>query len=385
MLRTLAVWLALTAGVAVYVGSTVAQACSCSFAGPGRYYVGADGRLPSNSHGIPWAGPHPLSFSIGRSIADRVTVLRHVGGRTEAVWFQVRGYGLVDLIVHEWPGSGTYTVIVREYGDYAIPGDVERDRKGRRVKQALPYEHKITVTYANDPLPDLGGITVQLSPRTRQKVWHAEWRTPSCGVELEADTIDLSVVLPPALEPYRDYLVYTTRVDGIPGEHPHPGTGFPLKYEHRTSKCQDIPPGRTWTEKPGTDRLFSECGERPYGLTPGEHRLSVTIATPGGESSFTTPEITFEIGCDLPPKAAPEPEPAAAPAVEPAPVAPPCPPASPQEPPTTRAPRGCALADPSLAWLAPLLLLGRRRRSRWWRAARRRTWRLGSDSPQLSK
>lgn len=355
-MRPFGAWLVLGAGLCVYTDAAVARACSCDFSGPGKFYVGADGRLPRDAFGIPWQGLHPLSIpeQPPRPISDRVTLLRHESdGRKVAVPFDIRAKGPIDLIVPDsglWSG-GTYTVLVREYNMYDSPYDryVPRDRKGRRLKLTplpLPFTNEVTVTIHDEQL-DLRGATVELAPRARGTVSHAEWRTPSCGVQAEADIIDLSVVLPPALEPYREHLLYETRVDG-------------QVRRPQTSKCQYIPAGRSWTEKPGTDRMFSECGEQPFGLTPGEHRMSVTISTPGVGTSFSTPEMKFVIGCALPePVAEPAPAPEPAPSVMP--VAAPCPPAAMQGPPPASAPRGCSLVAPS--WAPLVLLLLRRRRS----------------------
>lgn len=357
-MRWFAPWLVLGVGAVVYVAPFDAYACSCAREGPGRYYVGPGNTLPRYARGIAWAGMHPLVDVPGLPVSDRVTLLRHDDGRMVPTAFRTHRHGAIDLIVPDapsWDGGDTYTVTVRDYSPFTDLSP-RRDRKGRRVKPALPYSNEITVRFSEVEL-DLRGAVVQLSPRARQKLEHAEWRTPGCGAELEADTIHLTVVLPPGLEPWRDYLRYDTWIDGAPYDHSHPLTSLALRYPHLTSKCQHVPPGRTWTESAGTDRLFSECGEQTYGLAPGEHRLIVMLTTPDGAASFTTPETSFRIGCDEP-----EPAPAAAPPPSSPPLEPEQPAGLAPGPPPAASPRGCtASGSPAPLALVLLLLLPRRR------------------------
>ncbi len=370
--------LVVSAGISVVAWPTPARACSCDFSGPGRFYFGVDGKLPRDALGIPWFGPNALrpSEDETRPISDRVTLLRHVDGREVAAPFTIVPRGRIDLIVPKGgmrPGD-TFTVTVREYGwdapSLRYRGPVRRGKATRREPPpALPYELTATVTVTATE-PALHGVTIELSRRRKRMVAHATFRPPACSGERESDTIDLTTVLPPALEPYRNYLLYETRVDDAP-------------RDDQRSHCVPRTPGRSWMEEPGTDLLFSECGEevdgllpplsgdylsipRP-GLRPQGHGVTVTISTPDGAHSFTTPPLRFEIGCATSPPPDPEPPATAVSSAPPAPATsppegpPPAPPAA-SSPPPTSAPRGCTLAAPAWTWLlAPLLLLLRRR------------------------
>ncbi len=373
-------WLVIGAASVTVAWPAPARACSCDFSGPGRFYFGVDGKLPRDAVGIPWFGPNTLRPSEyeTRPITDRVVLLRHVDGREVAAPFTIVPSGRIDLIVPKGglrPGD-TFTVTVREYGWDAphrrYRGPVRRGKaKPREPPPALPYELTTTVTVTADE-PALQGATIELSRRNQRMVQHARFLPASCWGEREADTIDLTTVLPPALEPYRDYLLYETRVDDTP-------------RDDQRSNCAPRMPGRSWMMEPGADLLFSECagevdgtlaslrGNYPRvareGLRPRGYGVTVTISTPDGAHSFTTPPLRFEIGCATSPPP-PDPEPpatpvpsASSPEVPPPEVPPVAPPGSPGPPPTS-APRGCTLAAPAWTWLlAPLLLLRRRGRS----------------------
>lgn len=347
-------WLVIAA-VVVALRPAPVRACSCSFGRPGDYYLGADGRLPRDAIGIPWHGKDRLLFleEPPRPLSTRVNLRRVVDGRSEVVPFSVVESGRIDVIV---PGGGlragdTYTVMVREYEDDS-PVNRASSKKywSKREKQmyAKPPElhdmHEVTVSVRDESL-DLRGAELRLGARTRQNVTLIDQRTAACGVDRLADTIDLTVALPPALEPYRDYFLYETRVDG-------------KVFAHREIKCSEIRPGRSWTVKPGTDRVFSECGEQVAGLAPGDHRVAVTISMADGARSFTTPEVDFLIGCMVPDP--PDPPPVAEPVVE-RPAEAGAPPAATQGPPPAVAPRGCAIGGSVWSWPLGLLVIRRRR------------------------
>lgn len=338
---------------AIVLHAAPVHACSCDFSGPGHYYLVAGGGLPHDARGIPWHGLHELRRPEDppRSITDRVTLTQEIDGKTITIPFTVtagRGDGdRIDILVPDEkfkPGS-KYTVTVREYGGHGRGLYDRRDRytgpkkRGKRVEYPpFPFLHENTATITIlDEVPDVRGASLKLSPRSRQEV--TSWGTNGgCMTRGEADIIDLNVELPPALEPYRDYLVYSTRVDG-------------QLFSHVAGNCDWYPDGRSWLAKPGVDRLFSDCGEKNRGLTPGEHRVAITLSTPDGLRSFTTPEVMFTIGCNLSPASA-----AVVEVVDPVQAGPE------PAPPPTPAPRGCSLGAPAWGW--PLVLLLRRRRGR---------------------
>jgi hypothetical protein len=347
-------WLTIAA-VVVALRPTPARACSCDFYRPGNYYVGADGRLPRDAPGIPWYGTDRLLFleDPPRPLSTRVSLRRTVDGRSEVVPFTVVERGRIDIIV---PDGGlragdAYTVMVREYWNDSPLRRSYRPKKywskwERRAYAKPPELHdmlEVAVTVRDEPA-ELRGAELQLSARAQKVVGFIDQRTAACGVDHLADTIDLTVMLPPALEPYREYFLYETRVDGE-------------VFAQRGSKCSVVPPGRSWTEKLGTDRVFSECGEQIAGLTPGEHRVAVTISTPDGARSFTTPEVEFLLGCGVPDPPDPPPvAPAEPPAERPAE-----PPPEVQGPPPAAPPRGCAIGGPAWGWPLASLLIRRRR------------------------
>lgn len=366
----------LSLALVVSIEPTQARACSCLFEGPGRFYLGVDGKLPRDALGIPWRGFNDLLQREvrPRPITDRVTLKKLVDGRAIAVGFTIQQRGPIDFIV---PDGGLragdrYSVAVREYGGWATPWrqrDEEefRRRFGPRRRPArseplpLAFELAADVVVTEDVLT-LAGVTLRLSPRGRQMVRHFLLPPSSCGGEAAADVITVSAVLPPELEPYRDYLLYETEVDGVP-------------RRDRTESCQVLLPGRTWAEEAGVDQMFSECAAPRVGLQPGLHAVSMKLSPPDAGRQFVTPSALFELDCADLPTSSPAPVTDASPPLPvPADASPPVATPSVVEPPVTDAaavqgpapvpaPRGCAtVGSPCTIALVPLLR--RRRRPR---------------------
>ena len=320
--------LRLTALAATLVAAApaVADACSCRTQERGRFFLGAGGLLPPDAVGIPWDGPDLAPLKAGD--LPRVTTFeRHDGAYRTPVRFTLKREGALEFIVPEGglrPGDRfTITVLA--------------DRAGSVSTTA-------TVTVGPAPIA-LDGATLVLSKRRRGTVaLRPEFSRGQCSDDVEADIVQATVALPPALEPYREYLLYTTLVDGQP---------------YRTapsSLCaQRGPPrGRSQRGGPGADVLFTTC-DGAAGLAPGVHTVAIQLATPDGRS-FSAPAQPFELDCATSPP--PEPPPPVRPP-EPAPT--PAPSSAPAGPPPVA--RGCTLAPPATSWPLVLLLLALRRRT----------------------
>ncbi|MCY1065450.1 hypothetical protein OV090_11790 [Nannocystis sp. RBIL2] len=353
---------AIVASVALAViGEGEARACSCRSwgFGPGRLYLGANGSLPPDARGFPWAGAERLADS-----PDRVSVVRVEGKRRVPMKHRIAaGEDGIEWIVlaRKFSPGQVYEVTVRE-GKLA-----DESRKGRSATQAEvpPAEATTTVTIAAAPLK-LVRASLQAGASAEQPLTIA---APGiCAETVTAAAVPLRVELPPGVEPLRDHLVFATRIDGQP-------------WTPRHNLCTVIDPGRTWSGQTGTDLLFTVCEPSPPpehraavplgGLTPGLHRVEIEVATPDRRQVVTTPTVDVMLSCSIAaatPAAGP---PARPPATEPPADAPPeaappeaAPPAAapPPEPPPV-ATRGCAVGEPGFAWV-----LGA---AWWWRRRRR--------------
>ncbi|MCY1058685.1 hypothetical protein [Nannocystis sp. SCPEA4] len=345
-----AAWMVIVASVALaLLGEREAQACSCAGTrlGTGRLYLGADGTLPPDGRGFAWTGAEPLAGS-----TDRVTVVRVEKQRKVPVKHTIAaGEGGIEWIVAAGkfkPGQ-VYEVTLREG-----PQATEK-RKVIKAANLPPSVTTTAITIAATPLK-LTQASLQAGAPAEQELSIA---APGiCAEGVGAAGASLRVELPPEVEPLRDYLVFATRVDGQP-------------WAPRHDNCEQIDPGRAWTEGAGTDLVFTVCQRSPEaekivtsqggsvgGVAPGLHRVEIEVATPDRKQVITTPAVDVMLAC-----AASTAEPVAeteVPASEP-PASETPEPAQPQEPPPV-AQRGCAVGEPGFAWVVGACLWWRRRR-----------------------
>ncbi|MEZ4449676.1 MAG: hypothetical protein R3B09_09360 [Nannocystaceae bacterium] len=322
----------LVAALALLIPRAV-DACSCRRSPPrNEFVVGASATLPRDALGIPWDGdslrPYPSDAP------PRVTSLaRWIEGSSVAVPFTIEERGF-SFIVPEGglvPGA-RYTATV----DFAA------------------IHRSITVTIAPESIP-LADVTLSLSARRLAGVAVPGRDPGECSEEVRADVVEATAALPPAIERYREYLLYTFLVDGKRYDGP------PVSHCSRPWG----PRGRSRRADPGREVLFTVCDE-DFGLAPGTHQVALEIATPEGRRHRTGAE-TFTIDCatspPLPVAAEPASESAASTAESAASAGPEATGASGGPPPVAK---GCSIGADAAAEALLLLLvaLGRSRRAR---------------------
>lgn len=330
-----------------------ARACSCGRAlvGAGRLYLGVGGLLPPDATGFPWTGPEPLADA-----DDRVRVARIEGKRRVPVKFTITRHDGIDIITpaQKFAPGQVFEVTVRE------SARASESRQHSRDPSSLPPAELTTrVTIAAAPLR-LTQASLRAGPQAHEGVNVAA--PASCSESFAAVKVPVRVVLPPELEPLRDYLLYRTRFDG-------------RTWDRRPNLCKSFDPGRTWTGETGTDMVFAVCGprdedavrrmerygERPDFPEPGRHSVEVVVSTPDGSQTITTPAISVDLSC-APPEVSPA-QPTAPPEA-PAPSGP----IAPADPPESLV-LGCAVGEPGFAWLLGAAWWLRRRRARRARSA----------------
>lgn len=301
----------------------VARATTCVRpADQARLFVGANGRLPGDAHGIPWLGRWPEP--------ERKLVVRHQGADLlrRDVPFTREGEGMFDMIV---PDGGLRPGEIYEVAVYTES-----------------WSRRQTITVDPQPL-SLTGAALELGPRRRMFV-------SSRGRRGVADTIVAQVLLPPAAQPYREYLGYETYVDGE------------LYRSPGSNQCARRRWGRSNRLWAGAELLVAMCDGSlggPFGGTkPGKHTVSMVVMSPDGHR-VALPEQAFELDCATSPDSTPVAEPAAPATMEPAsPVVmePAASVTNPSEQPAGPPPvaRGCSTGDGG-AWSFVLLLLWLRR------------------------
>lgn len=254
-----------------------ANACSCGDAdmGAGRLYVGQGGTVPPNASGVPWAGPGHLKrddervelrvngrvtkFSVEE--ADGVTLLVPEGGLSVAA--------AIDLRIREndWRRMAKIRQKVAAEG-FDLP---PREIRGHVVVTDVPL-HLETVGISPSS-PAKTDITIGISHQG------------ACSDCFDADGAAFSAVLPSHAEPFADYLLYRTFVDG-------------REWRPTNDICTPLDPGRSWMGKPGVDMVFAECTRRHGGLDQGIHSIWMEVRTPDGRESARTATFQVEVTCD---------------------------------------------------------------------------------------
>lgn len=307
--------------VVVLAAPAVAEACSCGGPGGGEFLLGAGGWLPADARGIPWRGE-----KLARGSATWL-MRREAGGPVRVPFTLVEERGLQWFV----PDGGLRP------GDSFDVSAHARDRTETAT---------VTVGAAAAVLTGAKLVMVEVHGTTVDRVT----TSGSCSVAVAADVVDVRLALPWATEVYREYLLYTTLVDGAPYEAP------------RAHLCQTPTHGRSLHGAVGADRLFTTCDDESP-LSPGVHAVAMRVETPDGRS-LTTREQKFTLRCDGV-AAGPvrveveEEEPEEGPVIEARskPVSEPM--AAPVGPPAVRA--GCGLAGAVSPWWV-LVSFGMRRR-----------------------
>ncbi|MCY1008293.1 hypothetical protein OV079_22565 [Nannocystis pusilla] len=261
------------------------------------------------------------------------------GKRRVPVKFTITRHDGIDIITpaQKFAPGQVFEVTVRE------SARASESRQHSRDPSSLPPAELTTrVTIAAAPLR-LTQASLRAGPQAHEGVNVAA--PASCSESFAAVKVPVRVVLPPELEPLRDYLLYRTRFDG-------------RTWDRRPNLCKSFDPGRTWTGETGTDMVFAVCGprdedavrrmerygERPDFPEPGRHSVEVVVSTPDGSQTITTPAISVDLSC-APPEVSP---------------------AQPTAPPEAPAPSGpIAPADPPNHWSSAARSVNRASRGCW--------------------
>lgn len=152
------------------------------------------------------------------------------------------------------------------------------------------------------PLPPLGPLAIRDSVPVPRRLGRLTATTPavgplriaanaSCSQLVLASHVDVDVELDASAEPWRDALVFETRVNGQP-------------WQPTISLPDVVPHGASWRGR-GTDRLYTLCETAPGivepGLAPGQHTVTLAAALPSGAVVLESEPLEIELGCESPP------------------------------------------------------------------------------------
>ena len=257
---------------AVSLGYQKSLACSCPVYDYG-FLVPDDADLPANSVGVPWWSmdqtvPTKSDFRVERLDLEQIV----------SIDFEVRV--LKDRCKNNnYPYPYDYFVLVTPKDGF-VPGATyrftcrERHRLPPRARKHLGDRRVVEVTISQQHLePGFGEAVVEVGNRKYDRLTVLT-RSGSCSTEIEAAMVEISLLLPPEIEGWRNALLYTVIIDGET-------TWRPSK-----SLCSYVPPGMSWIGK-GEELLYSWCRESnlfpapDINVEPGRHKIEFNAWLPG--------------------------------------------------------------------------------------------------------
>lgn len=288
--------------------SSIASACSCARpTDAGWLYLGADNQLPRGARAIAWYRPQ---HDADAQQHVRLQRWRADGGREDVPFTLERAGALAFIAPRGGFVAGARYLLRVQTSEFSegvaalsegrfFPGSV--DPTGALA---------VTVTGAHQSLLGAGEPLSLTVARTRIDV-----STRACHHEIRASVVPLSVSLSPALEPFRDYLLYETIVEPLGAGDDDAGASA-KPWRPRSSLCMKPPPGRSWqfTAAPaGDDLLYTSCEPKakprerrtfaqlaPRGLEEGRYRVWVTASSPDGRFTVSSATQEVELRCDAP-------------------------------------------------------------------------------------
>ncbi len=278
-----ALLLASLVALAALVAPSAAQACSCAWVQAAGFLAPQDGLMPLNAQGILWGGSRKLDPA-------QVQVLRLTDAKG--------GAQPVPFTLHEVGGGVTHVRLQ----DKVAPG--ERYRFRTRAFNAFDKSLQIevdpvtqetwqVVTFTVSPKPLLiESLKPTLEVGPVETLMLSEPMGASCAHQVLAAQSRLRVVLPAELVGFEQHLIYATLIDGK------------TPWSPRSSLCDFVPPGRTWTDVPGTDLVYAPCQGAPSARTAqqrlpeGAAHLVVQVLFPQvSPKAALTPKTKIELKC----------------------------------------------------------------------------------------
>ena len=247
-----------------------ALACSCPLMGDWGFIGPEAGRLPANAEGVAW-----YSRVGGRNsgLLDRFTVEVQEGNEFRSIPAKVNAVG-------GFPGL------------YLVAPDGERMRPGvtyrftvDEVEAYSEGNRQVLVTIDREELPVETPIMLEVEPVMRYSIRVSAGG--SCSTVLSAANVRIATELGPAVQRWREQLLYRTLIDGGRSWHP------------TSTLCATVPGGRSW-ESVGRDRVYAAC-EASFngstGLARGPHTIKMQAILPGTNVVLDTPATTVDLNC----------------------------------------------------------------------------------------
>lgn len=247
-----------------------ADACSPRSCVPGSFLPAPGGQLPLNAPGFVWRPTDTLYRTETSTAWDTLRIRRD----EEALAYAVHRLPTAEF------GRSMFLVTIEdelfEGDELVVTATTSCPRPG------LDDARTSFVISAPAALPTHGG---QIEASDPAVACHMVPGSPSCSIHAWGIQVDVRHTLDPTLLPWRDILLYETRVDTVPLENP--GTVL------------DYPIGESWQGRSG-DALYSVCASRgtPYPLlAPGRHSVRRIVWIPGLEPTWDTNALIADTSC----------------------------------------------------------------------------------------
>lgn len=236
-------------------------------------YLGRGASLPRDAVGIPWSGIAELERS-------QISLKRVSIDKSEEAKFTTEHAGGVSLIVprNKILPNEKYEITIREE-------NWKRNAQMRRENPTVAFpaaEITATVTILGDAIT-LHDIALQAT--NIQRVVEVATGS-SCTNSASVHGVDIKVLLPPDLEPYREYFLYETFIDGH-------------AWTPRHHVCESIPAGRSWLPEAGADMIYADCDGLDAGMATGRHYIDVAVYVPGKEADKLIVRQEISLDCKL--------------------------------------------------------------------------------------
>ena len=144
---------------------------------------------------------------------------------------------------------------------------------------------QVLVTIDREELPVETPIMLEVEPVMRYSIRVSAGG--SCSTVLSAANVRIATELGPAVQRWREQLLYRTLIDGGRSWHP------------TSTLCATVPGGRSW-ESVGRDRVYAAC-EASFngstGLARGPHTIKMQAILPGTNVVLETPATTVDLNC----------------------------------------------------------------------------------------
>ena len=262
-----------------------ARACSCLAGSLGR-------GQPSGPSGLGWvtvSGPAPAEtrgavFALGQ--APSAAAMQELAAATRAE--RIDGERATPMRVDVEPLRDDLVLVVPH--ERMLPGEVWRFVSVRPGRDEGAEESAVELALRTTPTPESGlAVEVVIAEPSTGALDVAA--SASCSVALNAVQRRLEVRLPEELRGTEGAWLFYTEVDA-------------RDWKPRSSLCQTVASGRTWTAL-GTDLLFASCptpgllagSPVSSGLKPGSHSVRVRVVLPGTRLSLKPKPVATTLQC----------------------------------------------------------------------------------------